>query len=360
MKAWIEIVLLACAAAVVAAQWMVDPVPGRIAAALLLILVTLIVVAQRRTLSATIGSLRTAHREQIESEHRYRALFDACSDVIVAYPIEAEGRPGAFTEVNEAACATLGFARERLLAMDFERICALEVRRDVRRLLQALGRSGSLVFETVLVTSRDRLLPVEVNASVVVIHGRKLCFAVVRDVTARKEREDRLRGMSHHDELTGLLNRRGFFSAIDDVARRARQRGSLALLTYVDVDGLKRVNDQMGHAAGDQVLRTAADVLRDTFRENDVVARMGGDEFVAVAVLGHPDDERLDQETIMGRFESAVSSRREELGEAYDFSLSCGTLVVTGDDLTRIDELLARTDQRMYETKRARRFAAAS
>ena len=124
---------------------------------------------------------------------------------------------------------------------------------------------------------------------------------------------------------------------------------------YLDVDGLKRVNDEMGHAAGDGLLVAAADALRCAFREEDVVARIGGDEFVALALLGRRDDERLDCQAITTRLEDAVRVKRAELGDAYDFSVSSGSVIANADELDEIDELLARTDQRMYRAKRERR-----
>jgi diguanylate cyclase (GGDEF)-like protein len=129
---------------------------------------------------------------------------------------------------------------------------------------------------------------------------------------------------------------------------------------YVDVDGLKRVNDHLGHAAGDVLIVAAANVLRETFRETDVLARLGGDEFVAMAQLGHSGDERLDRQTILARFEAAIAAKRAELGDPYDFSLSCGTAVASTDELERIDDLLARTDREMYAAKRARRSQTGS
>jgi diguanylate cyclase (GGDEF)-like protein len=124
---------------------------------------------------------------------------------------------------------------------------------------------------------------------------------------------------------------------------------------YLDVDGLKRVNDELGHAAGDRLLVAAADVLRAAFRDRDVVARLGGDEFVALAVLGRHHDERLDRQTIEARLQYALKAKRVELGGDFDFSVSFGAMVANHAELDEIDELLARADQRMYTVKRARR-----
>jgi diguanylate cyclase (GGDEF)-like protein len=189
------------------------------------------------------------------------------------------------------------------------------------------------------------------------IGGRALCLAAARDIATRKEESERLLVMVNQDKLTGLLNRRGFYDTVESVASRARLLDARVLLMYVDVDGLKAVNDTLGHQAGDVLVVAAGDTLRAAFRQEDVVARMGGDEFVAMAILGK--DERLEQQSITARFERAVESTRAVLGDDIRFSLSCGTLVADWSDLERVDELVARCDQRMYETKRLRSLTGA-
>ena len=355
MNRWTATVLVACAAAVAAAQWFVSSTVQGVLSVLLLLLVALTVFSQRSALAATIRSLEAAHQEQIDSERRYRTIFATCSDAIFAWQMQADGSPGAFAEINAAACRTLGYPRDTIMAMAVDDIFAPAVRSELRGRWQELRQSGSLVFETVHLTSKGAPVFVEVNARLVEIRGRRLCLAISRNMTARKEQEERLLGMSNRDDLTGLLNRRGFFAEVEEVQRRADALGVQALLMYVDVDGLKRVNDEMGHAAGDVLIVAAANVLRVTFRETDVLARLGGDEFVALATLGRSSDEALDRRTIMARFDEAVARKREELGASYDFSLSCGIAVATAAELSRIDVLLAKTDREMYQAKHARR-----
>jgi diguanylate cyclase (GGDEF)-like protein/PAS domain S-box-containing protein len=260
-------------------------------------------------------------------------------------------------EVNEAACWSLGYARTALLSMNAEDVYAPEARRAVREHSQPLRDAGSQVFETAYITSEGQRLPVEVSARLVAIGERRLCLAIGRSIAARIEAEGALRRLTDRDELTGLLNRRGFFAMVGEARRRARRTSSQVLVMYLDVDGLKRVNDEMGHAAGDAVLVATGDALRLAFREDDVLARLGGDEFAALAVLGR-HDEHLDRQAIEARLEHAVRTKRSEIGEVYDLSVRVGSLVVTHEELAKIDELLARTDQRMYKAKRARHRAA--
>jgi diguanylate cyclase (GGDEF)-like protein/PAS domain S-box-containing protein len=355
MKRWTDIVLVASAAAVALAQWLVPAASGDVLGILLFGLVVATVISQRHAISSTLESLNAAHKEQLESERRYRALFDACSDVILVYRFQEDGRPGQIVEVNEAACLALGYARSELLSMTAEDVLAPEARPQVRERAHTLADAGTLAYETVQITSDRQRMAVEVTARIVDIDGRRLCLTVSHSIAAHKELEEFLRSLTDVDELTGLLNRRGFFVKVDELRRKAKRGQRQVLLTYFDVDGLKRVNDELGHAEGDKLLVAAADVLRAAFREQDVVARLGGDEFVALALLGRRHDERLDRQAIEARLHEVIQAKRAEMGEEYDFSVSLGSMVANHLELCSIDELLARADAQMYKAKRARR-----
>ena len=355
MKRWTDLVLIACAGGVAIAQWLGPVSMEGILSALLFGLVVLTIVSQRNAMQLTLASLNDAHQEQLESERRYRALFDACSDVILVYRFADDGRPGQIVEVNEAACLALGYSRAQLLAMTAEDVLAPEARHLVRGRAKALAEAGTLAYETVQVTSDGQRMPVEVTARIVDIGGRRLCLTVSHSIAAHKELEEFLRSLTDVDELTGLLNRRGFFVKVDEVRRRAKRGNRQVLLMYFDVDGLKRVNDEKGHAEGDRLLVAVAEALHTAFRERDVVARLGGDEFAAMALLGRDRDELLDRQAIEQRLQEALRAKRAELGGDYELAVSFGSMVANHAELGEIDELLARADQRMYGVKRARR-----
>jgi diguanylate cyclase (GGDEF)-like protein/PAS domain S-box-containing protein len=353
MRRWTIGALVASATVIAVAQWVVPGTAHEILSMLFLALALATVLSQRSALRSTIASLEAAHQDQIESERRYRVLFDACSDALFVHDRPDDELAPAIAEVNEAACMTLGYSRPELLSMSAEQVIAPEARRSTNRHWRTLGDVGHLVFETALLARDGERLPVEMSARQIEIRGRTLYLAIARDITVRKEQEEHLLGISHRDELTGLLNRRGFFARVDQTRPRARRLGTQVLLMYFDVDGLKRVNDRLGHAAGDVLVVAAADTLRLTFRQDDVVARLGGDEFVAMALLGW-DDERLDYQSIRTRLANAMDGKRAELGGDCDFSLSYGTVTATWEELGHIDELLARADALMYEAKRSR------
>ncbi|MBX6362691.1 MAG: GGDEF domain-containing protein [Gemmatimonadetes bacterium] len=158
----------------------------------------------------------------------------------------------------------------------------------------------------------------------------------------------------HHqartDPLTGLLNRRGFFEVAPRVVRAAERDGRSLAVILADVDGLKHINDVYGHAAGDEVLREAADVLCHALRASDAVARLGGDEFCALVELAAAGD----ADVILRRIQDAVRARDAVPGRSYPFGISVGALDLAGSR-EPLKQLLRIVDERMYEEKRARR-----
>ena len=118
------------------------------------------------------------------------------------------------------------------------------------------------------------------------------------------------------------------------------------LALHAELAGLKSVNDRLGHAAADALVLAAVDVLRLTFRDTDVVARLGGGEFVALAVLGSSDRERIDWRVMVTRFDEAVLAKQAELAGEFVFDLRYATEVAGWEELDDIDLLLSRTRQR--------------
>lgn len=167
--------------------------------------------------------------------------------------------------------------------------------------------------------------------------------AVYEDITERREAETRLRFMAHHDSLTLLPNRVLFREALD----QALSTGQACAVLCLDLDGFKPVNDRLGHAAGDELLRILAERLRRHIREGDLAARLGGDEFaVLLPNVGRPEAE------------DAVSRLKRVISEPYVLSadprasvgVSIGIACAPADGITS-NELLAAGDAALYEAK---------
>jgi diguanylate cyclase (GGDEF)-like protein/PAS domain S-box-containing protein len=168
--------------------------------------------------------------------------------------------------------------------------------------------------------------------------------------TALRQREEQLRMLSLTDELTGLYNRRGLFALGEHTLRIARRRARGLGVIYVDVDGLKAINDRFGHAQGDEALRTVADVLRASSRDSDVAGRVGGDEFVILV-----EDEPAVTADLVTRLRRRAARADAKAGRPYELSLSIGAVDWEPGDNATLQELIERADQRMYDDKRARR-----
>ncbi len=153
------------------------------------------------------------------------------------------------------------------------------------------------------------------------------------------------------DDLTGLRNRRGFFLLAQQQRRQVVRSGDPAFIVFVDVDGLKEVNDTLGHEAGDQLLRSAARVLQATFREADIVARLGGDEFCVLAVDGVCNPQMI-RERIQRNIEAFNAGRP---GTPFPLAASIGIHPCSGDDHTPLEQLVRLADQDMYRQKRSGR-----
>ncbi|MEK6743092.1 MAG: PAS domain S-box protein [Nitrospirota bacterium] len=168
------------------------------------------------------------------------------------------------------------------------------------------------------------------------------------DIHERKALQDTLETISISDDLTGLLNRRGFFTLTQQQIKLANRTKRRLFLLYGDIDGLKTVNDSLGHAAGDLMLVETAKLLRDVFRESDIIARLGGDEF---AVLLTEDSNTPDTAVILDRLQNAIRAHHERAPGAASISLSIGLQVYDPEHPSTFDRLISQADALMYEEK---------
>lgn len=168
------------------------------------------------------------------------------------------------------------------------------------------------------------------TTAVALVHARAL-----EDLeTVIEQRTQEVRRLSVTDELTGLLNRRGFVESAESVMRHMRRHGGCGDVLFVDIDGLKRVNDELGHDAGDDLIRRAADALRSAVRDTDLVGRWGGDELVVFA--SGPSEGRV------------LAERVIEAGAAHSVSVSVGAAAYDGEAGCTLDDLINQADADMY------------
>jgi diguanylate cyclase (GGDEF)-like protein len=167
------------------------------------------------------------------------------------------------------------------------------------------------------------------------------------DITERKAFEKRLIDMATRDELTGLVNRREFFTLANHEEERAKREGHIVSVMMVDADYFKKINDTYGHAIGDDVLRDLADNCRKIFRKTDIVGRYGGEEF-SVVLPGAAEDMA---KVIAERLRSSVADSivKTDKGDVK-YTISIGIACATGKDF-RVEEVLDRADRALYTAK---------
>jgi two-component system cell cycle response regulator len=167
--------------------------------------------------------------------------------------------------------------------------------------------------------------------------------------------QERLREMSNSDELTGLYNRRGFYAIAQQQLKVAnRAKGEVALL-FADMDKFKSINDQWGHQKGDEALVAMANILKQTFRESDLIARISGDEFALLLI----DTPEKNLSVVFNRLEKNIDAFNIHSGGMINLSLSIGMAVYDHDRPCSIDQLLKQADRRMYEQKQRKNIVQA-
>lgn len=162
---------------------------------------------------------------------------------------------------------------------------------------------------------------------------------------------EELRALALRDGLTGLSNRRGFFVLSEQLAKLADRRKKSMLMLFLDMDGLKPINDSLGHEEGDRALIAVANLLRETFRRSDVVSRLGGDEFAVLMI--DSDDEGF--EPVLTRLHNALQSRNANPSQQYVLSFSIGTALYDPSYPRPLEELLRIADTAMYVQKRQKK-----
>ena len=170
---------------------------------------------------------------------------------------------------------------------------------------------------------------------------------VSKDINDLKQMEEKLRNLSLTDELTGLHNRRGFFTMVEPLLKLAKRHKNPAFLLYADLDNLKEINDVLGHHEGDQALTDTTSVLKATFRETDIVARIGGDEFVVIPVASNKEKANI----VTDRFKENVRVHNEKNKRAYKLSISVGMSCYDPGNPCSIHDLLQQAEKLMYEEK---------
>jgi diguanylate cyclase (GGDEF)-like protein len=223
----------------------------------------------------------------------------------------------------------------------FQQIQEFQV--DVPVILLTATNNEQIALKAIQNGAQDFLVKGEVDA--------KLLIRAVRYALERHQMQSELRSMSLTDELTGLYNRRGFSTLAGQHLKLARRTGQGFFIIFADLDELKRINDTYGHAEGDAILIATAGILRKSFRESDILARYGGDEFLVLAT----DAVNNSRERIYRNLKRQADMVNQSRTLKSYISLSLGVILFEPGQETNVDKLVAEADKALYEDKQLSR-----
>ena len=292
---------------------------------------------------AELALTQTARLEQVDA--LMRNIVEQSFDGILSF-----GADGGVTMANEAALRIFGCGRRAMLGRHIAKLFP-----EIERFTPVVGR----VRRPAAPADGDRLegmarradgtrFPVELSLQPTVVNGERLVIAVVRDITAAKAQEERLRHQSLHDALTGLPNRVLLKDRLAHALRVATREAAPLALLLLDLDRFKQVNDTLGHHVGDLLLVSLAQRLSECMRESDTVARLGGDEF-AVLLPAASDLERA--WSVSRRIVEAVAAPFEVIpGLRLEVGVSIG-IAMFPEHAREESRLMQCADVAMYAAK---------
>jgi diguanylate cyclase (GGDEF)-like protein/PAS domain S-box-containing protein len=302
------------------------------------------------------GELRAQRAELRTLEQRMQVTSEILSEGVLVFD-----RHGRVVYANNAA--------GRILSMSHDQLLARHVRDRRWRFLHEDGTPWSLAThpaaETLqtgrmqravvmgLLKSDGAVAWLSLSSRVAPDDQGRPCgvIATFTDISERRTILERLQHQAHHDQLTDLANRRLFHKELDRAISRAERHGCAVALVYMDLDGFKRINDTLGHRSGDQVLRTLAERLTAAVREDELISRYGGDEFVALlSMLPNPSRE---VEAFMERMRLTVTESIQLEAGAVRVGASLGASVYPHDGSTA-EQLLHHADAAMLAIKSSR------
>lgn len=275
-----------------------------------------------------------------QSEEKYREILASIEDGF--FEVDLKGN---INFCNEAAARMLGYKVDEFLGMNYRSFC--KEPRFVFNTFNKAFQTGQIqhaqTFEMVQKDGTDAYGELSLS----LVHdkeGNLVGFrGVGRDVTERKEHEEQLKYLSLHDQLTGLFNRIYFENELE---RLGLSREYPVTIISVDLDGLKLVNDTVGHEQGDQLLIACAQVLKESLRNSDILARVGGDEFVALL----PRTNSLTGEKIVERIHYQIESHNSSHQGKLPLNISLGiSTAETADKL--LQDAFKEADDLMYRAK---------
>lgn len=283
------------------------------------------------------------------SERRFRELFNHTSSGVAVYEALADGADFLIVDLNHAGEKMEKVRKEEIIGKKVSEVFPGVREFGLLDVFQRVWRTGKTERHPVSLYKDKRIMGWKEN--IVYRLPSNEVVAVYEDITERKRAEEEIRTLSLTDDLTGLYNRRAFFVLAKQQLRIARRAKREMFLFYADINDLKRINDIFGHQEGDKALIDAAVVFKKTFRESDIIARIGGDEFVVLITETTIES----KEVLVKRLQENLEVHNLQKNRKYRLYLSIGVAFCDPQHPRSLDNLIAQADKLMYDQKGERR-----
>ncbi|MFA7204295.1 MAG: PAS domain S-box protein [Candidatus Caldatribacteriota bacterium] len=280
-----------------------------------------------------------------QSQEEFSSLFQSNPEATVY-----TDKDGIVININPKFTELFGYTLEEFKgkSIDSGLIQPPERIGEAKKYTQKAILDGYVAFETVRKKKDGTLIPVFISGSPVIVNNDvKGTIAVFYDISDRIKMEKQLKRLSRIDTLTRTLNRRYGMELILRQLKLSKRNSSPLLLSFVDINNFKAINDKYGHQEGDKVLKEIAEIFKTTIRETDILCRIGGDEFL----LAFPHNSLEDAPKIKKRLEKNLTKYNKESRKEYQVNLSMGFSEYTPEKPKTLDALIAIADKQMYKEK---------
>ncbi|NNU77459.1 diguanylate cyclase domain-containing protein [Clostridium estertheticum] len=273
---------------------------------------------------------------------KYFILFENAMDIIIY--LKSDGR---IIDANKTAVEKYGYSREEFHNMRLQQLREPSTMKEYQAQME-ISASEGIVYEGINVKKDGTTFPVEVSSQTTEINGELFRIHIIRDITQRKESEEKIKYLANYDALTEIPNRGFFMYQFEKILNQSKANKNKFAVLIFDVDKFKLINDIHGHNAGDEVLKQVAKRLQEAVRRTDIIGRFGGDEFLVIQPFIKGREDVL---MIADRILKFVNKPVKWNDVNLDVHISIGiTIYPDGSDNTQ--GLIHNADRAMYFTKK--------
>lgn len=285
------------------------------------------------------------------SEEKYRFLYEENSSVHIVISSNL-----IIKDVNKQTLRLLGYEIEEIIEKDITFLVSPQQKEFLKNIIENifLGISDT-DFEVTFISKSNTPVIVLFSPSTIVINDENGDFCVLisgTDISKRKEMEKQIFNFATFDIMTTAYNRRAGLEIISNYMKNAKRNKSELSICFIDVDGLKTINDSLGHKEGDLLITRVASIIKEHIRDSDILVRLGGDEFL----LCLPECSEENAEKIWIKINAQFESENALNINKFKLSASHGIIPFYPEFSCSVDELVEKADKKMYEEKIARKI----